>query len=121
MASEADDKQPRCAGDRSGGDDDEPAGDAAFDSEDDPASVGDCKADVDRGDHRQPERVDGSRVQPPKGERCSRLRDADDEPPENRPSEPRAERLGRSGGAHDAFGVLRRPRVMRTTLIPARR
>src|SRR4029453_465235 len=34
MTGEADDKQPRCAGDRRGGDDDESAGDAGFDSDD---------------------------------------------------------------------------------------
>ena len=43
VARKADDKQPRCAGDRCGGDDEERAGDAAFDGENDPASVGDPK------------------------------------------------------------------------------
>ena len=46
----ADDKQPRCAGDRRGGDDDEHAGDAGFDRKNGAPSVGDCETDVDRGD-----------------------------------------------------------------------
>jgi len=43
VAGKADDKQPRCSGDRCGGDDDEHAGDAAFDGENGAASDGDCK------------------------------------------------------------------------------
>src|SRR5215207_11744181 len=59
MTGEADDKQPRCAGDRRGGDDDESAGDAGFDSDDLPSPIAaDCETDVDGGDHRQSDRVD---------------------------------------------------------------
>ena len=48
MAGEADDEQPRCAGDRRGGDDDESAGDAGFDSYDLPAPIAaDCETDID--------------------------------------------------------------------------
>src|SRR6185369_5113093 len=48
MTGEADDKQPRCAGDRCGGDEDESAGHAGFDSDDLPAPIAaDCETDVD--------------------------------------------------------------------------
>jgi hypothetical protein len=65
VAGKADDKQPRCAGDRCGGDDDEHAGDADFDGENGAAPVGDRETDVDGGDHHKPERVDSRRVEPP--------------------------------------------------------
>lgn len=51
VPSETGDKQPRCACDRRGGDDDENAGNTAFDSENGPASIGTRETDVDRGDH----------------------------------------------------------------------
>jgi hypothetical protein len=51
LASEAGDEQPRCACDRRGGDDDEHAGNTAFDGEHRPATVGDYETDGDRGDH----------------------------------------------------------------------
>ena len=51
VASETDDKEPRCACDRRGADDDEHAGNTGFDGENGWASVGDRETDVNRGDH----------------------------------------------------------------------
>jgi hypothetical protein len=48
-----------------GGHDDEGEGHAALDGDDLRASVGDGEADVDGGDHDEPERVDRRAVQPP--------------------------------------------------------
>jgi hypothetical protein len=64
VAGEADDKQPRCAGDRCGGDDDESAGDAGFDSDD--LSDRDCTGDCSCGHQER----DSQRAQ--KGCRCAR-------------------------------------------------
>jgi hypothetical protein len=54
-------------------------GNTAFDGEHGTASVGDRETDVDRGDRRQPERLDGRRIKPPERERRGRLRDSDDQ------------------------------------------
>src|SRR5437764_5242076 len=108
VAGETDDEQPRCVCDRRGGDDDEHAGDTGFDGEDCSASVGDCETDVDRGDQREPERVDGCGIEPPERKRCGRLRDTDGESPHNRCSQPRADRLCKSRDAHGRVGAMRR-------------
>src|SRR3954453_17588385 len=46
-------------------------------------TVGDREADIDRGDHGQPERVDGRAVQPPEGQWRRRLQQPDDDPPQH--------------------------------------
>ena len=89
---------------------DEHAGDADFDGENGAASVRDCEADVDRRDHRKPERVDSRCVEPPEGKRCGRLCDADDQAPEGRRPPSCANRIRNRGRAHEAFGVVCRRR-----------
>src|SRR5919109_5192288 len=108
VAGETDDEQPRCVCDRRGGDDDEHAGDTGFDGEDGSASVGDREADVDRGDHDEPERVDGRGVEPPERERCGRLRNSDDQSPDDRSAQPRADRLCNGSNGHERLGAMRR-------------
>src|SRR6266508_6730218 len=107
VTSETDHEEPRCACDRRGGDDDEHAGNTGFDSENGSASVGDRETDIDRGDHHQPERVDGRRIEPPERKRRGRLRGSDDQSPYEGCSQPPAYRLYKSGDAHAAGATLK--------------
>jgi hypothetical protein len=93
VSGKAGDEQPRRPGDRCRGDDDEPGCDPGLDGENQPAPVGHREPDVDGRDRGQAERVDGRGVEPPEGERGGRLGDADDEPPDDRPAQPSADRV----------------------------
>src|SRR3954452_4901367 len=85
----------------------EHAGDTDFDGENVSAPVGDREADVDRGDHRESERVDGRCVEPPEEERCRCLGDSDCQSPDDRGSQSCADGLCERGDAHEDFGAMR--------------
>src|SRR5215211_6601290 len=69
VAREAEDDQPRESRDGRGGDDHEDRCDIQLEGDNDPASIGDGEADVDRRDQYQTEGVDRRRIEPPESER----------------------------------------------------
>jgi hypothetical protein len=73
VAGKAEDERPWRSRDGRGSDYDEDRCDIGLERDNDPASIGNREADVDRRDQYQTEGVDRRRIQPPEGGRRSRL------------------------------------------------
>jgi hypothetical protein len=86
VARKAKDEQPWRLRDGRGSDDDEDRCDICLEGDDEPTSIGNREADVNRRDQHQPEGVHGCGIEPPKGERRRCLDSAPDEPPHDRPA-----------------------------------
>src|ERR1700749_1939438 len=69
VAGQPEHEQPGRSADTHRGHDHEESGHAALDGDDVAAAIGHTEPDIDRGDEGEPERVDGSGLQPPEGER----------------------------------------------------
>ena len=69
VARKADNEQPWRFRDGRGSDEDEDRCDVRLDGDNEPASIGNREADVDRRDQDQTEGVDRRRIEPPEGER----------------------------------------------------
>ena len=86
VARKADNEQPWRFGYGRGSDEDEDRCDVRLDGDNEPASIGNGEADVDRRDQGQTEGVHRRRIEPPEGERGGCLKDSEDDPPHRRPS-----------------------------------